>query len=58
MHIKLTECTLHEKNLMTVPAKLTKGSENPSVFFEFCNKYSVSVNCVCGGIQLSFNEFY
>ena len=46
MHINLTECTLHEKNLMTITAKLTKGSENPSVFFEFCNKYSVSFNCV------------
>lgn len=47
MHIKLTEYSLHEKkNLMTITAKLTKGFENPSVFFEICNKYSASVNCV------------
>lgn len=48
MHIKLTEYTLHGKNkksLMAITAKLTKGSENPSVFFEICNKYSVSINC-------------
>lgn len=31
---------------MAITAKLTKDSENPSVFFEICNKYSVSVNCM------------
>lgn len=46
MHIKLTEYTHHEKKiLMAITAKLTTGSENPSLFFEAYNKYSVSINC-------------
>lgn len=30
---------------MAITAKLTTGSENPSLFFEAYSKYSVSINC-------------
>lgn len=35
-----------KKNLMAITAKLPKGSENPPVLFEICNKYVVSINCM------------